>query len=102
MPKQLPQAHAPNSASARASRSCGSATIRGSARASRDMASAASDEVIGLLSFAYKASTACAIALMPDTTERRGGRVIVSSTSYTTTSGRIFGERIVVFLPCSV
>ncbi len=66
------------------------------------MPCSASIAVTGLPSLAYSASTAWAIAFMPETTDRCAGMPNVRSTSYTIVRGSTFGDRNVVLRPCSV
>ena len=80
-PRQVPASHAPYSARLRASRFAGSRTTTGSASPSARIDSSAIRLITGFASSAYNASTACAIALMPDAAEMSGGSDNVSDGS---------------------
>src|SRR6516164_3063461 len=97
-----PASHAPYRASARPSRFAGAVTTTGNDRASAWIASAASSELIGVAFAAYKASTAWAIAFMPDDPDTRGGRLTVRAGSYKTVPGRTRTSRPLRFTPPSV
>src|SRR5438874_12707498 len=68
-PRQVPHTQAPNNASARACWSAIFATMQGNA-----VASSARLETTGFAFSAYNASTACAMAFIPDTKETDAGR----------------------------
>ncbi|MCY1561618.1 hypothetical protein D9M68_989040 [compost metagenome] len=77
-PRQMPASQAPYSAWLRASWSVGLATTPGSAWARAWIDSSAIRLTIGLASCAYSASTAWAMAFIPEQAEIATGRVRVS------------------------
>ncbi|MNG22282.1 hypothetical protein D3C84_1067510 [compost metagenome] len=77
-PRQMPANHAPYNAWLRACASLGSLTTPGKAWASERIDSSAMKPMIGLASSAYSASTAWAMAFMPEQAEICAGRVRVN------------------------
>ena len=89
-------------ASLRASRSAGRSTEAGMPRASAPIPSSAINDVMGLASFAYRASTQCAIAFSPLGPVTNAGSEIVSAGSYSTVRGRTRMSFAVRFCPSEV
>ncbi|MNP30485.1 hypothetical protein D3C76_1235590 [compost metagenome] len=77
-PRQIPASHAPYNAWLRASGSLGLLTTPGNACARARIDSSAMKPMIGLASWAYSASTAWAMAFMPEQADICDGRVKVN------------------------